>query len=205
MKNPIALIFNGVWSQQAFAQMEPYHHHYDLVYIHSLTADQLNAYEAAVVPFQSSQSGLLAKRALFFDWLAQGKKLAVFGDNPTGFLPAIWEERPVNNYWWKTDPHQPPIAWTDRDHPIYQKLQTRHACWHHHGVYTQIPEAARIIQHNQNQEVITWETKEFGGCLLASTKDPIVEHGINQIRHLHHYCNQLTQWLLTPVKHSAVA
>jgi hypothetical protein len=33
------------------------------------------------------------------------------------------------------------------------------------------------------------------GSLLVSTKDPIVEHGVQQTRHLDNYNDGLTQWL----------
>lgn len=44
-------------------------------------------------------------------------------------------------------------------------------------------------------EIITWRTDRYGGTLFASTLDPIVEDGIQQIRHLDNYVDKLTTWL----------
>ena len=74
-------------------------------------------------------------------------------------------------------------------------MSARHACWHTHGVYTRIPEHARIVQTNGRGEVISWETNHYGGTLFVTTLDPIVEHGIQQITHLDHYVDKLTEWL----------
>jgi hypothetical protein len=62
-------------------------------------------------------------------------------------------------------------------------------------VYTRVPASADIIQANVAGEVITWQTHEYGGTLLATTLDPIVEHGVQQITHLDNYVDRLTQWL----------
>ena len=193
---PIALIYNGVWSQQAFAGMSRYREAYDLVYTHDFDAASLGGYRAVVVPFQSNQAALAARREALFSVLRDGRKLVFFGDTTPEVVPAIWAYRHVNNYWWKTDPDNPPVAWTDHEHPVYRGLSPRHARWHNHGVYTAIPKKAAVIQTNGEGEVITWQTHEFGGTLFASTKDPIVEHGIQQIRHLHNYCDKLTEWLV---------
>ncbi len=101
----------------------------------------------------------------------------------------------MNNYWWVENPNNPPISETNYEHPVYQGLKPRHACWHIHGVYTRIPENSEVVQRNDKGEIITWQTERYGGVLFASTLDPIVEHGIQQIRHLDNYVDKLTTWL----------
>ena len=137
----------------------------------------------------------LADVQRLYRFLADGKTIAVFGDSQADWLDARWEDRPVDNYWWVKDPTRPPVAHTDATHPVYRGLSPRHACWHVHGVYTRIPGDSRVIQTNDRGEVITWQTHACGGTLFASTLDPIVEHGIQQIRHLDHYVDSLTAWL----------
>ena len=195
---PMILVHNGVWSHHAFAQMPRYRDHFRLVYVHDLNAEELAQAPAVVVPFQSNQAALAAKRDLFFDYLAQGGRVAVFGDSREDFLPATWEDRPINNYWWKTNPEQPPVRWTLPDHPLYSKLGPRHALWHCHGVYTQIPTGAVAVQKTPNDDIVTWQSEAYGGLLFASTKDPIVEHGIQQIRHLENYLDAFVAWFGTP-------
>ena len=192
---PIGLLFNGVWSQYAFATAPKYRDFYRLVYVHQLDADALNGLEALVIPFQSNQTILGQKKALLHDFLAQGKKIVVFGDSQPTWIDALWEDRPVDNYWWVKDPTKPPVSNTDFSHPVYAGLSARHACWHIHGIYTRIPEHAEVIQTNEAGEPITWQTTAYGGVLFASTLDPIVEHGIQQIQHLDNYCDKLTAWL----------
>ena len=192
---PIGLLFNGVWSQYALASAPKYQPYYELLYIHELTADDLQDRAAVVIPFQSHQKAILRHKDLLYSFLADGKKLVVFGDSTPTWIDAQWEDRPVNNYWWVTDPNHPPIAHTDHSHPVFAGLKPRHACWHVHGVYTRFPSQARVLQSNQQGETITWETNQFGGTLFASTLDPIVEHGIQQIRHLDHFVDSLTTWL----------
>lgn len=40
-----------------------------------------------------------------------------------------------------------------------------------------------------------WETTNYGGTLFVSTLHPIVEHGVQQIRHLDHFFDNLLTWL----------
>ena len=191
----IGLIFNGVWSQYTFAKAPKYRHLYRLLYVHDLAAEQLADLQALVIPFQSNQRALAQRRDLIYAFLARGGKVFVEGDSSATWLDADWEDRPVNNFWWVTQPDQPPVSHTNYDHPVYQGLRPRHACWHTHGAYTRIPEHAEVIQTNADGEVITWQTEAYGGVLLATTLDPIVEHGIQQITHLDHYVDRLTTWL----------
>jgi hypothetical protein len=192
----IGLIFNGVWSHYAFAKATKYRELYELIYVHDLSETALEQVEALVIPFQSNHKAIAERRNLLYGFLAAGKKLFVEGDSSASWLDARWEDRPVNNYWWVKDPNHPPLSETDYSHPLYKGLKPRHAFWHYHGVYTAIPDHARVIQRNVDGEIIAWETHHYGGTLLATTLDPIVEHGVQQITHLDHYCDQLTEWLI---------
>jgi len=191
----IGLIFNGVWSHYSFAKAPKYRDIYELVYINELDKERIQNFDALVIPFQSNQDELSKRKEVIYDFLAQGKKVFIAGDSSPDWLEATWEDRPVNNFWWVKEPHNPPVAHTDFDHPIYQGLNARHSCWHTHGVYTSIPDHAKIVQTNEAGEVISWESQHYGGSLFATTLDPIVEHGVQQITHLDHYVDRLTQWL----------
>jgi len=191
----IGLIFNGVWSHYAMATAPKYRDLYRLLYVHDLDAVAVQDLEALVIPFQSNLAVLTEKQAIIYDFLAAGKKVFVEGDSSMAWLDAQWEDRPLNNYWWVTDPTRPPVSDTNYEHPVYQGLTPRQACWHTHGVYTRVPESAEIIQTNDTGDVITWQTHAHGGTLLATTLDPIVEHGVQQITHLDHYVDRLTHWL----------
>ncbi len=191
----IGLVFNGVWSQYATAVAPKYRDIFELVYVHDLNDAAVAHLQALVIPFQSHQAALAQHKDTLYRFLADDKKIAVFGDSTPLWMDAQWEDRPVNNYWWVENPDRPPISETDYSHPVYEGLQPRHACWHIHGVYTRIPEDSRIVQRNEQGEIITWQTTRYGGVLFASTLDPIVEHGIQQIRHLDHYVDKLVAWL----------
>ncbi len=195
MSQHVGLIFNGVWSQYALATAPKYQSIYELIYVHDLSDVDLDRYAALVIPFQSHQTALAEHRDTLYAFLASERKIAVFGDSTPGWIDAEWANRPVNNYWWVTTPDQPPIAETDYEHPVFQGLQPRHACWHTHGCYVRIPDQAEVLQRNGDGEVITWQTHQYGGTLFVSTLDPIVEHGIQQIRHLDHFVDNLTAWL----------
>jgi hypothetical protein len=195
MEKKIGLIFNGVWSHYAFANALKYKHLYELVYVHNLDDEAVKDFSALVIPFQSNQEVLTRRKSVIYNFLNGGKKVFIEGDSTPEWLDAQWETRPVNNYWWVTDPENPPVAVTNYDHPIYQGLKPRHACWHTHGVYTRIPEGACVIQTNQIGDIVSWETNKYGGTLFATTLDPIVEQGIQQITHLDNYCDKLTFWL----------
>ncbi len=151
----IGLIFNGVWSHYALATAPKYRDLYRLLYIHDLDAAAVQDLAALVIPFQSNQAVLAEKQAVIYDFLAAGNKVFVEGDSSATWLDAQWEDRPVNNYWWVTDPARPPVAHTDYGHPVYRGLTPRQACWHTHGVYTRVPDAAEIIQTNDAGDVIT--------------------------------------------------
>lgn len=195
MSQKIGLIFNGVWSQYAFATAPKYRDIYRLLYIHDLTAATVADLDALVIPFQSHQAAIAERQSVLYGLLEAGKKIAVFGDSTPAWIDAEWVDRPVNNYWWVEDPSKPPISETDHTHPVFTGLQARHACWHTHGAYGRIPADAVVLQRNADGEPITWESRARGGVLFVSTLDPIVEHGIQQIRHLDHFVDNLTAWL----------
>ena len=191
----IGLIFNGVWSHYAVATAPKYRDLYELLYVHDLTAEAVENLAALAIPFQSNQRVLTEKQGIIYDFLKAGKKVFLEGDSSTAWLDAQWEDRPVNNYWWVTDPTNPPVSATNYDHPVYRGLTPRQACWHTHGVYTRVPASAEILQTNAQGDIITWQTHAYGGTLLATTLDPIVEHGVQQITHLDNYMDRLTEWL----------
>lgn len=190
---PIALIYNGGWAPYVMSHASKYRALIDLVYVHDIVPGSLDGYEAVMVPFNAHQKAMKALRDEVFTVLGRGGKVFVEGNST--WLDATWEDRPVNNYWWVTDPTNPPAAVTDYDHPVYAGLQPRHACWHTHGIYTAIPDHARVVQSNKAGEAVTWETSAYGGTLLVTTMDPIVEHGVQQIRHLDNYVDNLISWL----------
>jgi len=192
---PIGLIFNGVWSHYTFAKAPKYRDLYQLIYVHDLDAASLEGLQALVIPFQSNHKVLAEKQQLIYSFLQKGGKVFVEGDSSADWLDAQWEDRPVNNYWWVKTPDQPPVSDTNYEHPIYQGLTPRHACWHTHGAYTRVPTHAEIVQTNAKGEVISWQTNHYGGTLFATTLDPVVEHGIQQITHLDNYVDKLTTWL----------
>ena len=191
----IGLIFNGVWSQYTFATAPKYKDIFRLLYVHDLDRESLEGLDALCIPFQSNHKAIAENKQLLYDFLRDGKKIFVEGDSSAHWLDAQWEDRPVNNYWWVENPHAPPVSHTDYTHPVYQGLLPRHACWHTHGAYTRIPAMAKVIQTNAAGEVITWETGEYGGELMVTTLDPIVEHGIQQITHLDNYVDRLIEYL----------
>lgn len=194
MSKPIAMIYNGVWSHYVVANAPKYRDLVELLYVHDLAPGALADFAAVVVPFQSHQGALATHREEVFSVLARGGKVFVEGDC-SWLEEAWWEDRPLNNYWWICNPNAPPVTDTDFSHPVYRGLTPRQSGWHTHGAYTQIPSHARVIQRGREGEVVTWETHAYGGTLLVTTLDPLVEHGVQQIRHLDHYVDSLLEWL----------
>lgn len=191
----IGLVFNGVWSHYTFAMAPKYKDLVELIYIYDLDAEAISVFDALIIPFQSNQLALSERKEAIYAFLRSGKKVFIEGDCTHDWLNAAWEDRPVNNYWWVKDPNDPPVAHTNFEHPVYKGLKPRHACWHTHGAYTRIPEQAEVIQTTAHGEVITWQTTVYGGVLMATTLDPIVEHGIQQITHLDNYTDKLIYFL----------
>lgn len=191
---PIGMVFNGVWSQYAVATAPKYRAFFELLYVHDLTSSHLADFQALVIPFQNDHHAIVRQRDALYAFLQAGKRIAVFGD-ASEWIEAQWESRLVDNYWWAKTPESPPVAHTDFSHPLFEGLTARQACWHHHGVYTRVPDQAKILQRSDANEVICWETRQYGGSLLAATQDPIVEHGVQQIQHLDHFVDQLVWWL----------
>ena len=191
----IGLIFNGVWSHYSFATAPKYASIFKLIYVYDLSEELINGLDAIIIPFQSNHTEIAKHKELLYSFLAQGKKIVVEGDSSANWIDATWEDRPVNNYWWVENPNNPPISETDFSHPVYNGLSPRHSCWHTHGAYTSIPKEARVIQRKDENDITTWETNQYGGTLMATTLDPIVEHGIQQITHLDNYVDKLIFWL----------
>jgi hypothetical protein len=188
------MIYNGVWTQQVVATAPKYRALLELLYVHDLAALDLGRYRALIVPFQNDHEALARQRDKLYALLAAGGRIAVFGDS-AHWLDARWVPRPLDNHWWKTHPTTPPVAHTRFDHPLFAGLSPRQAGFHHHGVYLRVPPQAEVLQRSDQGEVITWQTHEYGGVLLASTMDPIVEHGVQQLGHLDALVDQLIAWL----------
>jgi hypothetical protein len=191
----IGLVFNGVWSHYVFATAPKYRDIYKLIYVHDLSNDAVVGLDALVIPFQSNHDALAEQKEVLYSFLAGGGKVFVEGDSSATWLDARWEDRPVNNYWWVENPNNPPVTSTNYEHPIYAGLKPRHACWHTHGAYTLVPEGSEIVQTAENGDIISWQTTRYGGTLFATTLDPIVEHGVQQITHLDNYVDKMTTWL----------
>ena len=191
----IGLLFNGVWSHYTFATAPKYKDLIEMIYIHDFDEKSLDGLEALIIPFQSNQKVIAKQKHVIYDFLAKGKKVFIEGDSSMDWIEAKWEDRPVNNYWWVENPNNPPISETDFTHPIYDGLTPRHSCWHTHGSYTSMPTKAKAIQKKPDGEIISWETNQYGGTLFATTLDPIVEHGVQQITHLDNYVDKLILWL----------
>jgi len=191
---PIAMLFDGVWSQYAVATAPKYRDFFELIHTHDFSSERLHLHQALLIPFQSNQILLCELSHVIFDFLAMGRRVAVFGD-ASDWIGGQWQERPVDNSWWARQPAEPPIIWTDFSHPLFAGLTERQAGWHHHGVYASIPLEARILQRSRLGEVVCWETHAHGGTLLAAMSDPIVERGVQQIRHLDHFVDRLVYWL----------
>lgn len=191
----VGLLFNGVWSHYTFATAPKYKDVVTLLYAHDFNEDSLEGLEGLLIPFQSNQDIITANKDVIYAFLAKGKKVFVEGDTTTDWVDAQWIDRPTDNYWWVKNPNNPPISKTDFTHPIYNGLTPRHSCWHTHGSYITAPSQARIIQTKPDGEIITWETNQYGGTLMATTLDPLVEIGVQQITHLDHYVENLIEWM----------
>ena len=193
-ERPIGMIFNGVWSHYVIATAPKYRACVELIYVHDLAATDVSHLGGLIVPFQSDHEALADCREQLYGFLARGGHMAVFGDS-AHWLDAEWVERPLDNHWWKTHPATPPVAHTRFDHPLFAGLTSRQAGFHHHGVYLRVPPQAEVLQRSAQAEVITWQSHAYGGVLLASTMDPIVEHAVQQVGHLDHLVDQLLGWL----------
>ena len=84
---------------------------------------------------------------------------------------------------------------TAAEYPPISRSTDQLAQRHCHGAFTALPLGAYVIQRNAAGEPITWEMAYGRSTRLVPTKDPIVEHGVQQIRHLDHYNDGLTHRL----------
>jgi len=77
---PIALLFNGVWSQYIFAKAPKYRDFYRLVYTYQLSSETLDGCASLVIPFQSNHHEISRRRAVIERFLAEGKTVVCFGN-----------------------------------------------------------------------------------------------------------------------------
>lgn len=163
------------------------------------TLPRLRQLRALVIPFGTRQSRVWDFRAPLFEFMRFGGRVLVQADGPIPWLPnAIWENRPNRNHWWVLHPDMVASPDIDSGHPAFLAMRGPHALWHARGAFTQVPEGARVVQRNPSGEVLTWETRQYGGAMLVSTLDllPEAESGIQRISPVDRYREQLTNWLL---------
>ncbi|NJK89163.1 MAG: hypothetical protein HC923_06990 [Myxococcales bacterium] len=165
-----------------------------VLYVHDLETEPLDRLRAVVVPFQTHHGQMRRCLPRLLHFAERGGTVVVFGDGWLDDLGATWEPRPLDNSWWKRNPEDPPVR-TVRAHALLQTIERRSASFHHHGVYVTTPVNAETVQVSRAGEVVSWDLRLGNGRIFASTQDPIVEHGVQQIRHLDGYVSALVSWL----------
>lgn len=204
MSNPsggkkIAGLYNGVWSQYMVYTSEKYSPYFEMVYMGDIAEHNLNDYAALYVPFQSNMDGLAAARDQIEAYLNDGGTVIIEGMCDRRLFPfAAWEHRHLDQDWWMTDKTNFPctVEEAGAEHPVFRDLSMFHANWHNHGVYTEIPDTAVVLQRSREGEVVTWtDEKRYAGTIFATTQDALVEMGIGQIRHIDPFMDSVIEWV----------
>lgn len=193
----IAALYNGVWSQHLVFTSEKYAPFFEEIYIGDFPNAELSGYAALYIPFQTNFDALAEHREKVEAYLNAGGTVIVEGHGDERVFPyAKWEYAPIDQDWWLTDKTNYPATIENPAHPVFKNLSMLDANWHHHGIYTVIPDTAEVLQRGRKGEIVTWvDEKKFTGKIFATTQDCVVEMGVNQITHLDNFLDSLVYWV----------
>lgn len=193
----IAGLLSGTWPSYMVFTSEKYGPFFDTVYVGDFGEVNLQDYAGLYIPFLSNLDALTEHREKIEAYLNDGGTVIIEGHGDSRIFPdAVWVQAPVDQDWWLTDKMNYPSTIENPLHPVFKSLSLPDANWHHHGIYTSVPETAEVLQRGRGGEIVTWvDEKKFKGKVFATTQDCVVEMGVNQITHLDKYLDALVCWV----------
>ncbi|MBC8043047.1 MAG: hypothetical protein IAF08_06340 [Rhizobacter sp.] len=190
-------LLSGTWPPYMVFTSEKYSPFFDTVYVGDFGQCNLLDYAGLYIPFLSNLDALAEHRQKIAAYLEHGGTVIIEGNGDSRIFPdAVWTPAPIDQDWWLTDKMNYPSTIENPQHPVFKNLSLPEANWHHHGIYTAIPDTAEVLQRGRKGEIVTWvDEKKLRGKVFATTQDCVVEMGVNQITHLDKYLDALVHWV----------
>jgi hypothetical protein len=120
--------------------------------------------------------------------LERGATVAVFGDQPTGWLPGLrWEWRSVRTCG--------ELSIVDASHPFHRHVRLEDATWHHHGVLRPAAGVTTLVATQDGAAVLYVDEVSTPGTIVASTFDPISHLGTSMMPAAGRFLARFLPWL----------
>ncbi len=175
----------------AFVDGGTYYHHRTLndpelachftgsIYAPELATADLARYDALYIASRQDPENLIAAREAIGRFLADGKLVAVMGDNRAeDWVPGVkWTPTVVNFWWWLTPGADSGLRLAAPEHGLFRHIGLADATWHRHGVLCPPPGAVSLVDAEEGGSVLYDDTHTTAGRLIVSTLDPCYHHG----------------------------
>lgn len=168
----VAYATGGHWFQHAILGREPYASALEPVYLPELEPGGLEGFDAVIVGSRGDADVLAAKGSLLLDFWRAGGHLVAFDRPPIDWLPAGYEWRETNFWWWTLPEGDLPLAMPGLDDPVLAGIEPDALKWHYHGVYRPPGGARTLVAAPDGPAVLYVERRAGSGTLVATTMDP---------------------------------
>lgn len=166
--------------------------------VRDLPSARLDHLDALLIP-EGTHQGILRQGAeTVTGMLDRGATVAVFGDQPTEWLPGLrWEWRSVRTCG--------PLTVIDDTHPFHRHVRLDDATWHHHGVLRPTDGATTLVATEDGAAVLYVDETSTPGTIVASTFDPISHLGTSMMPAAGRFLAQFLPWLAAEAAQPALA
>ena len=165
----------------------------DEIPVRDLPSARLDHLDVLLVP-EGTHRGMLGEAAeAVARMLERGATVAVFGDQPTQWLPGLrWEWRSVRTCG--------EVAVVDVTHPFHRQVDLDDATWHHHGVLRPPAGASTLVATEDGAAVLYVDEVSTPGTIVASTFDPVSHLGTSMMPAAGRFLARFLPWLADSAK-----
>lgn len=154
----------------------------------SLPGPKLDELDVLLIPEGTHRGQLQDGADAILGILQRGATVAVFGDQPTEWLPGLrWE--------WRSVRACGPLTVAHPDHHFHRHVRLDRATWHHHGVLRPPTEATTLVATGDGATVMYADQVSTPGTIVAATFDPISHFGTSLMPEAGRFLAQFLPWL----------
>lgn len=156
--------------------------------VRELPSARLDHLDALLLPEGTHRGMIRAGTDAVVTMLERGATVAVFGDQPTEWLPGLrWE--------WRSARSCGELAVVDATHPFHRHVQIDDTTWHHHGVLRPTEGARTLLATEDGAAVLYVDKTSTPGTIVASTFDPVSHLGTSMMPAAGRFLAQFLPWL----------
>lgn len=160
----------------------------EVIPVAELSTANLDDLDALWIPEGTHHGRLRDGGQAVVGMLGAGATVAVFGDQPTEWLPGLrWEWRSVRTCG--------ELTMLDPDHGFHREVPLDGATWHHHGVLRPVAGARTLVATGDGAAVLSIDEVSTPGTVVAATFDPVSHFGTSMMPAARRFLERFLPWL----------